>query len=454
MNIIEITKDSLFKQIDIQYLLHKKNDAIIHLSFFLIILTGFMIIITVSLFPGLSETLLLKHYPGIYSVFVTLNLCLYMTLTEKYRTSPLFTSSWLSLFLAFLFEFCTWSLAALYDLPAAAAFTAFPVLLSAFHGHHYQSSLKYPCPFFVSFLAALAGLFLNYDKIHLAIFSISVPAALSMNLFWGTLARCRHEKKKQQEVFREVIDTQIANVHFKTIDRIINILNVLREHNHDTVNEYTGLILLLPGFMKIAQAENPDKDDIRKAVAIAKGIQQCLQSLQHIMKNKHNIELRNQLQSIVVYPCEILENLISEFEQNYPSIHFVGDFQDPLKNYTIPFFGGSTALTQVFHNIFSYTCRDIRKRNPNCIIVESDPDSRNFFVISISDNGSVFTPIQLKTPFCNLLANVHENSNLYASLRILKFNGGDLIIKNRHDNNGRCFIIKLRVIHESETCSH
>lgn len=454
MNIIERTKDSHNKQIDLQYLLHKKTDVDIHLLFFFIILTGFMIIISVSLFPDLSETSPMKHYPAVYSIFVILNLCLYMRLTEKHRIPSLFISPWPSLFLAFLFESCTWSLVALYDLPVAATFTVFPVMLSAFHGHLYQSSLKYPYPFFISFLAALTGLFLSYDKINLTIFSISVPTALSMNLFWGTLARRRHDKKKQQEVFREAIDTQIANIHFKTIDRVINILNVLREHNHDAVNEYTGLILLLPGFMKIAQSENPDKDDIRKAATIAKGIQQCLQSLQHIMKNKHNIELRNQLQSIVVYPCEILEKLISEFEQNYPSIHFVGDFPEPLKNHTIPFFGGSTALKHVFHSIFSYTCREIRKRNPNCIIVESDPDSRNFFVISISDNGSVFTPIQLKTPFCNLLANNNKNNNLYASLRILKFNGGDLIIKNRHDNNGRCFIIKLRVIHDSETCNH
>lgn len=419
-----------------------QNNAAAKLLFFFIIITGFTAITVSALLSDFGKASLINYSPVFISCFTTVLLCLYIDWIEKYKTA-FFTYGWLSLWKSFLIESLTWFIVALSNLVTAAIFTVFPIILSAFHGHLYKSSLKNPYSLIVSILAASVAFTLNHHTDHLVIYSISLPIALGMNIFMGIRACRMCEAKKNQDTFRDLIDKEIIGIHSETIDRVIKILKDFREHNHDAVNEYTGLMLLLPGFIKIAQSENLEKENMRKAAAIAKCIQQCLQSLQQIMKNRHSIEIRNQLQSILVYPCEILEDLILEFKQKFPSIHFLKNFPDPVKNVTIPFFGGDSALKEVYYNIIQYACIE-NKRGTNCVIIETNFDSEVFFEISVSDNGRCFSKVELETPLINYpIKNV-----LYTSLQILKTNGGSLIRKNRNDTSGTCIVTKLRMLQD------
>jgi two-component system, NtrC family, C4-dicarboxylate transport sensor histidine kinase DctB len=300
---------------------------------------------------------------------------------------------------AFLFQCYMWAMVPLSSGPGAMAMSAFPLLLTSFHGYLYGATLKEPFSFVISVLALGFSFTLAKSTDHYAILSVVGGAALGSHLVLGYVAKGGRTVRRQAEALRAAVDAQVLDDNVAELRQTERLLVELRGRAHDAGNAVTGPLLNMPHLLRLLEGPLTDSAERKEVTLVARAIAGSLERLRDLLGESRRSIRAAVEEANFVCVADVAAQVALECGDLHPAVLVTLQVAPEAEAVLVPLQGGAGSLHRILTNLVVNALEGDGRVKPSRVTIEVDqPGTSAHLRVAVEDDGGGFPAHLLSGP--------------------------------------------------------
>lgn len=400
-----------------------------------------LVVAMAVLLPAAHQFTHLDAKAALLSFIPALALATLFNLTRPSQTS-LSSFNWLTIIVGVgALQFWTASLITWSSGPGASLFSCIFLFTAGFHGHLHRVTLKEPFLAVATLVASVVAAVLHPDMEHVAIFSVVVPAALSVELLAGTISSKGAHAHAEAERLRAAVDAQILDQQEREVRRLSQTLVELLGANHDINNSVMSAHLAVDELAALCERPAlPPPSEVREVVT------ELMDSLVHVRSLVARVRKAGIEQPVAdteaVEIAPVLLAVVGNVGARFRETRLAADPIDPAA-LRAGMRGGALSLRRVLHNLVLNACEGNGQQRASTVRISVQRDSSGGAVaIAVTDDGPGFSPQLLARPIEGFATSKRDGTGLglYTTERLVRASGGTLERANEAQGGARVLV--------------
>lgn len=344
------------------------------------------------------------------------------------------------------------SLIALSRPPGSSAMAALFILASAYYGHLYRMTVRFPFGWLAIVVALLGAAALNRHPANWMVFSLAAPAAFGGSWLLGTMSHRAEKARREGEAYKAAVQAQILDEKSRDVTQLSRTMVEMLQTMHDASTVLSTALFNVEELRKAGEArERGERPGYGESDAV-EGLSAQLVRLRELLKDTRELGhgRSDQLEALQsVAPLPVVSDVLRQLRVRFPQVDFRSSGAERSMGVIVS--GGAESLRRILENLILNSCQgDGRVGASRVEVSVQEAVTVGSVAIEVRDDGPGFVADQLDAPITAFESSKKDGTGLglYTAERLVRASGGSVARENS-EAGGAVVTVFLRAVASS-----